>query len=95
MTIKNMLLPYPQNVLEPVISEETFKYHYGKHYMTYINKLNLLIENTKFNNLSISEIIKKSSGNIFNNAAQVWNHEFYWKSISNLDLSQEKKNFFF
>jgi Fe-Mn family superoxide dismutase len=72
-------LPYEMNALEPYISTETLQYHYGKHHQTYVNKLNELIQNNEYANLSLKEIIKKSlSGPIFNNAAQVWNHTFYW-----------------
>lgn len=71
-------LPYALNALAPYISEETLQYHYGKHHQAYVNKLNTLIENTPFKDMSLEEIIKNSSGPIFNNAAQVWNHTFYW-----------------
>jgi Fe-Mn family superoxide dismutase len=75
-------LPYALNALAPHISEETLQYHYGKHHQAYVNKLNTLIENTEFQNASLEEIILKSSGPIFNNAAQVWNHTFYWNCMS-------------
>ncbi len=75
-------LPYAQNALEPVISAETIEYHYGKHHQTYVNNLNNLIPGTEFENLSLEDIIMKSSGGIFNNAAQVWNHTFYWNCLS-------------
>ncbi|MCV2502491.1 MAG: superoxide dismutase [Fe] [Neisseriaceae bacterium] len=77
-------LPYEKNALEPHISEETINYHYGKHHQTYVNNLNnLLAENKDYANLSLEEIIQKApSGGIFNNAAQVWNHTFYWNSLS-------------
>ncbi len=71
-------LPYALDALAPYISKETLEYHYGKHHQAYVTKLNGLIENTPFANLSLEEIITKSSGGIFNNAAQVWNHTFYW-----------------
>jgi superoxide dismutase, Fe-Mn family len=72
-------LPYPMNGLEPYISQETLEYHYGKHHRAYVNKLNELTPNTEFANLSLEEIILKApTGPIFNNAAQVWNHTFYW-----------------
>ena len=70
-------LPYPKNALEPVISAETIEYHYGKHHQTYVTNLNNLIKGTEFENASLEEIVMKSSGGIFNNAAQVWNHTFY------------------
>jgi Fe-Mn family superoxide dismutase len=71
-------LPYDKNALEPHISAETLEFHYGKHHATYANNLNKLIPGTEFENLSLEDIIVKSSGGIFNNAAQVWNHTFYW-----------------
>ena len=93
MEIKKITLPYDHNVFEPLISEETFSFHYGKHYASYINKLNALIKGTEFSSMSLKEIVEKSSGNTFNNAAQVWNHEFYWLSISK-DTSENEKNIF-
>ncbi len=66
-------LPYAKNRLVPHISEETLEYHYGKHHQTYVTNLNNLIPGTEFEGLSLEEIIVKSSGPIFNNAAQVWN----------------------
>ncbi len=75
-------LPYPLNGLEPHISAETLEYHYGKHHQTYVNNLNNLIVDSEFSNLTLEEIIKKASGGIFNNAAQVWNHSFYWNCLS-------------
>ncbi|WBF65809.1 MAG: superoxide dismutase [Fe] [Candidatus Kinetoplastibacterium crithidii] len=74
-------LPYKIDSLSPYISKETIEFHYGKHHQTYINNLNSLIQNTEFQEMSLEEVIKKSSGAIFNNAAQVWNHNFYWNSI--------------
>jgi superoxide dismutase, Fe-Mn family len=75
-------LPYAKNALAPHISAETLEYHYGKHHATYVANLNKLIAGTEFANLSLEDIIKKASGGIFNNAAQVWNHSFYWNSLS-------------
>ncbi|QSA97687.1 superoxide dismutase [Fe] [Methylococcus sp. EFPC2] len=75
-------LPYAKNALAPHISEETLEYHYGKHHQTYVTNLNNLIKGTEFESLSLEDIVKKSSGGIFNNAAQVWNHTFYWNSLS-------------
>ena len=75
-------LPYAKNALEPHISAETIEYHYGKHHQTYVTNLNNLIKGTEFENLSLEEIVLKSSGGIFNNAAQVWNHTFYWNCLS-------------
>jgi Fe-Mn family superoxide dismutase len=75
-------LPYPKNALAPTISEETIDYHYGKHHQTYVTNLNNLVPGTEFENASLEDIIMKSSGGIFNNAAQVWNHTFYWHCLS-------------
>lgn len=75
-------LPYEKTALEPHISAETLEYHYGKHHQTYVTNLNNLIAGTEFESLPLEEIVKKSSGGIFNNAAQVWNHTFYWNSLS-------------
>ncbi|MFZ4791092.1 MAG: superoxide dismutase [Candidatus Competibacteraceae bacterium] len=74
-------LPYAKNALEPHISAETLEYHYGKHHQTYVTNLNNLIKGTEFENLSLEEIVLKSSGGVFNNAAQVWNHTFYWHGL--------------
>lgn len=75
-------LPYALNALEPHISEETLSYHYGKHHQTYVNNLNGLIEGTELADASLEEIIKRADGGLFNNAAQVWNHTFYWHCLS-------------
>ena len=75
-------LPYALDALAPHISKETVEYHYGKHHAAYVNNLNKLIPGTEFEKLTLEEIIKKSSGGIFNNAAQVWNHTFYWHCLS-------------
>lgn len=75
-------LPYPKNALEPHISSETIDFHYGKHHQTYVTNLNNLIQNTEFANASLEDIIMKSSGGLFNNAAQVWNHTFYWHCLA-------------
>ena len=75
-------LPYARNALVPHISEETLDYHYGKHHNTYVVKLNGLVEGTELENKSLEEIIKTSEGGIFNNAAQIWNHTFYWNCLS-------------
>ncbi len=75
-------LPYAMNALAPHISAETLEYHYGKHHSTYVTNLNKLTEGTEFANMSLEDVIKKSSGGIFNNAAQVWNHTFYWECLS-------------
>lgn len=75
-------LPYPENALEPHISAETLQFHYKKHHATYVDKLNGLIPGTEFETASLEDIIKKASGGIFNNGAQVWNHTFYWNCLS-------------
>lgn len=75
-------LPYALDALQPHISKETLEYHYGKHHQTYVTNLNNLIKGTEFENASLEDIIKKSSGGVFNNAAQVWNHTFYWHCLS-------------
>ena len=75
-------LPYAKDALAPIISAETIEYHYGKHHATYVANLNKLIVGTEFANLTLEEIVKKSSGGLFNNAAQVWNHTFYWNCLS-------------
>lgn len=75
-------LPYAPTRLAPYISEETLEYHYGKHHQTYVTNLNNLVPGTEFEGMSLEEIIMKSSGGIFNNAAQVWNHTFYWNSLA-------------
>lgn len=75
-------LPYALDALAPTISKETLEFHYGKHHQTYVTNLNNLIPGTEFENASLEEIVQKSSGGIFNNAAQVWNHTFYWNSMA-------------
>jgi len=80
--VKLSELPFKEDDLEPFISKETIEYHYKKHHATYVNKLNELIEGTRYSELSLSSIIRDSKGAIFNNAAQVFNHSFYWNSLS-------------
>ena len=75
-------LPYGKNALEPVISQETIEFHYGKHHQTYVTNLNNLVPGTELEGQSLEDIIMKSSGGVFNNAAQVWNHTFYWNCLS-------------
>lgn len=74
-------LPYAMDALAPHISKETLEYHYGKHHQTYVTNLNNLIKGTEFESATLEEIVKKSTGGIFNNAAQVWNHTFYWNGM--------------
>jgi superoxide dismutase, Fe-Mn family len=68
--------------LEPIISKNTVEFHYTKHHQGYVNKLNAQIEGTEFEKMELEEIIKKSEGGVFNNAAQVWNHTFYWDAFN-------------
>ena len=75
-------LPYNGDTLAPHISAETIDYHYGKHHKAYVDNLNKLIPGTEFENMSLEDIIRKTSGGIFNNAAQIWNHTFYWNCLS-------------
>lgn len=75
-------LPFADNALEPTISAETISFHYGKHHQSYVTNLNNLVPGTEFANSSLEEIIMKASGGIFNNAAQVWNHTFYWNCLT-------------
>jgi Fe-Mn family superoxide dismutase len=75
-------LPYAMDALAPHISKETLEYHYGKHHNAYVVNLNKLTEGTEFANMSLEDVVRKSSGGIFNNAAQVWNHTFYWNCLA-------------
>jgi superoxide dismutase, Fe-Mn family len=75
-------LPFAKNALAPHMSEETFDYHYGKHHQAYVTNLNNLIKGTEFENASLEDIVKKSSGGIYNNSAQIWNHTFFWNCLS-------------
>jgi len=74
-------LPYAMDALEPYISKRTLEFHYGKHHQAYVTNLNNLIPGTEFENATLEEIVMKASGGIFNNAAQVWNHTFYWNCM--------------
>ncbi|MEE4176102.1 MAG: superoxide dismutase [Bacteroides sp.] len=75
-------LPFDPHALEPVISAKTIEFHYGKHHQAYVNNLNKLIPGSPFAEASLEEIVRKAEGGIFNNGAQVWNHTFYWESLS-------------
>ncbi|WP_226667099.1 superoxide dismutase [Microbulbifer aggregans] len=75
-------LPYAMDALQPHISQETLEYHYGKHHKTYVDKLNGLLDGTADADKTLEEVIKTSSGGVFNNAAQIWNHTFYWHCLS-------------
>lgn len=82
MTFTLPELPYAMDALAPKISKETLEYHYGKHHQAYVTNLNKLIPGTEFENMKLEDIIMKSKGGVFNNAAQVWNHTFYWHCLS-------------
>jgi Fe-Mn family superoxide dismutase len=75
-------LPYAKDALEPVTSAETIDHHYGKHHRAYVTGLNKLLPGSGFENATLDDIVMKSSGDVFNNAAQVWNHTFYWNGLS-------------
>ncbi len=82
MTFELPALPYSsKNALAPYISEETLDFHHGKHHQGYVNNLNKLSEGTDFETMPLEDVIMKSDGGVFNNAAQVWNHTFYWHSM--------------
>ena len=82
MTHELPALPYAMDALAPHISKETLEYHYGKHHQAYVNKLNSLIPGTEFETAKLEDIVKKAKGGMFNQAAQIWNHTFYWHSLS-------------
>ena len=82
MSFELPALPYEMNALEPHISKETLEFHYGKHHQTYVTKLNGLVPGTEFEGKSLEDVVKTSSGGVFNNAAQIWNHTFYWNCLS-------------
>lgn len=82
MAIELPPLPYERNALAPHISEETLEYHYGKHHKAYVDNLNKQIEGTDFADMNLEDIVRKATGGMFNNAAQAWNHTFYWNSLS-------------
>ena len=81
MAIELPALPYDRTALEPHISGETIDFHYGKHHKTYVDNLNKMIEGTEFADMALEDIIRKSQGGMFNNAAQIWNHTFYWNCL--------------
>jgi len=82
MAIELPALPFAREALEPHISGETIDFHYGKHHKTYVDNLNKMIEGTELDSLTLEEIVRKAEGAMFNNAAQVWNHTFYWNCLS-------------
>jgi len=75
-------LPYENDALEPHISRETLEFHYGKHHQAYVTNLNNLVIGTEFEGLALEDVVKQSSGAIFNNSAQIWNHSFYWNCLA-------------
>ena len=75
-------LPYARDALAPHISAETIDFHYGKHHQTYVTNLNNLAKGTEFEAMALEDVVRKSQGGMFNNAAQIWNHTFYWNSLS-------------
>jgi len=81
MAIELPALPYDRAALEPHISAETIDFHYSKHHQTYVTNLNNLIAGTEFENADLESIVRKAQGGLFNNAAQVWNHTFYWNCL--------------
>ena len=83
-------LPYQNDALEPHISPRTIEFHYGKHHAAYVKNLNALIVNTQFEKMSLEEIVRNSDGAIFNNAAQVWNHTFYWNCLTPASKAKTK-----
>jgi superoxide dismutase, Fe-Mn family len=88
MTYELPQLPYADDALEPYISRETISYHYGKHHLAYVNNLNKLVPDSEFSGFGLDELVLKSTGAIFNNAAQVWNHSFYWSCLSPAESTQ-------
>jgi superoxide dismutase, Fe-Mn family len=87
MTFKLVPLPYPKSALEPAISARTMDFHYGKHHAGYVDKLNKLVEGTAYAGLPLEQVIQKAAkdpkaSGVFNNAAQVWNHDFFWRSMT-------------
>ena len=89
--IKVKPLPFETDALAPHVSKDTIDTHYGKHYTGYVNNLNKLIKGTIYENTELEDIVKQSSGPIFNNAAQAWNHEFYFNCLTNQDTSPSDK----
>ena len=92
MEHKLPVLPYTIDALNPYISTETMEYHYGKHHQTYITNMNNQIKGTEYENMSLENIVKNSSGGLFNNAAQTWNHTFYWFGFSPNGVSLDESS---
>ena len=78
MAVELPELPYAMDALAPHISQETLEFHYGKHHQTYVTNLNNLVAGTEFEGQSLERVVERSTGGVFNNAAQIWNHTFYW-----------------
>ena len=96
MTIQLPQLPYAENALEPIISEKTIQFHYGKHHQAYVQKTNELIERTNLKDKTLEEIVLYAASDsvyttLFNNAAQAWNHSFFWNSLK--PINEKKRNF--
>jgi len=90
-------LPFDENALAPIISARTVQFHYGKHHRAYVDKLNLLVQDRKIREVSLVDLIRRTHGNpgqadVFNNAAQVWNHNFYWQSLAPAGRGSENQN---
>ncbi|WP_420426966.1 superoxide dismutase [Algiphilus sp.] len=84
-------LPYPREALEPHMSAETLDYHHGKHHKTYVDTANNLISGTEYEQMPLEEIIVKSSGKLFNQTAQIWNHSFFWQCLTPSQTQPGKK----
>lgn len=84
-------LPYAKEALEPHMSRETLEYHYGKHHKSYVDKANAAAAGTEFENVSLEEAVKTASGGLFNNVAQIWNHNFFWNCLTPRQLPLGKK----
>jgi len=82
MAVELPALPFAREALEPHISGETIDFHYGKHHKTYVDNLNKMIEGTELDSMTLEDIVRKAEGAMFNNAAQIWNHSFYWNCLS-------------
>jgi Fe-Mn family superoxide dismutase len=91
MAFTLMKLPFDEGALEPFLSKETLTYHHGKHHAAYVSNLNNLIKDTKFESMDLVSIIKNSDGGIFNNSAQVFNHDFYWHCLSDKQTKPSKE----
>jgi Fe-Mn family superoxide dismutase len=91
MTFELPKLPYKLDALIPILSEEALEYHYGKHHQAYVNNLNALIPGTSFESSDLESIIKSSEGAVFNNAAQIWNHTFYFEPLSKSGIKQPSR----